>query len=68
MDPANPPDRAGEVRIAVLASGSGTNLQALLDDDYVGRRIALVAADRADAYALERAHARSVEAVILDPD
>lgn len=67
MDPANPPDRAAEVRIAVLASGSGTNLQALLDDDYVGRRIALVAADRADAYALERARARSVEAVILDP-
>ena len=67
MDPANPPDRAAEVRIAVLASGSGTNLQALLDDDYVGRRIALVAADRADAYALERARARSVEAVNLDP-
>jgi phosphoribosylglycinamide formyltransferase-1 len=64
--PANPP-APDEVRIAVLASGSGTNLQALLDDGYAGPRIALVVSDVADAFALERARARDVEAVFLDP-
>lgn len=54
-------------RVAVLASGSGTNLQALLDDPVVGGRVALVVSDRADAGALERARARGVEAAHLDP-
>jgi phosphoribosylglycinamide formyltransferase-1 len=56
-----------EARLAVLASGEGTNLQALLDDPVVGRWVALVASDRKDARALERAHAAGVEAVHLDP-
>jgi phosphoribosylglycinamide formyltransferase-1 len=56
-----------EARLAVLASGEGTNLQALLDDPVVGRWVALVASDREDARALERAHAAGVEAVHLDP-
>lgn len=55
------------VRLAVLASGSGTNLQALLDDPVVGSWVVLVASDRADARAIERARARGVEAVFLDP-
>ena len=46
------------VRLAVFASGSGTNLQALLDrlptHDVV--RVALVVSDRSDAGALTRAH------------
>ena len=67
VDPANPPDAAGEVRVAVLASGSGTNVQALLDDAFAGPRIALVASDRRDAHALERARTRGVPAVFLDP-
>src|SRR6266511_537081 len=54
-------------RIAVLASGTGTNLQALLDDPFAGRRIALVVSDRAGAVALERARSRGVPAVFLDP-
>ncbi|HEX9762233.1 MAG TPA: phosphoribosylglycinamide formyltransferase, partial [Acidimicrobiia bacterium] len=41
--------------IAVLASGSGTNLQALIDNPEVGPRIVLVVSDRADAGALGRA-------------
>lgn len=53
--------------MAVLASGAGSNLQALLDDPNVGPRIALVVSDRADAVALERARARGVEALHLDP-
>ncbi len=56
-----------EVRLAVLASGGGTNLQALLDDPVVGRWVALVVSDRGDARALDRARDRGVEAVFLDP-
>jgi phosphoribosylglycinamide formyltransferase-1 len=56
-----------QARVGVLASGAGTNLQALLDDDVAGPWIALVVSDREDAGALERARARDVEAVFLDP-
>jgi phosphoribosylglycinamide formyltransferase 1 len=55
------------VSVAVLASGSGTNLQALLEDDVVGPRISVVVSDRADAGALARAARHGVEAVHLDP-
>ncbi len=55
-------------RVAVLASGSGTNLQALLDDQTVGPWVVLAISDRPDARALERARARSVEAVHVGPD
>jgi phosphoribosylglycinamide formyltransferase-1 len=52
------------VRLAVLASGGGSNLQALLDrfayDDTA--RIALVVSDVADAGALERGRAAGVRA------
>jgi phosphoribosylglycinamide formyltransferase-1 len=54
-------------RVAVLASGAGTNLQALLDDPVVGSWVALVISDRSDAKALERARARAVEAVHIHP-
>jgi phosphoribosylglycinamide formyltransferase-1 len=54
-------------RVAVLASGAGTNLQALLDDPIVGSWVVLVIGDRAEAGATKRARARSVEAVHVDP-
>jgi formyltetrahydrofolate-dependent phosphoribosylglycinamide formyltransferase len=60
-------------RVAVLASGGGSNLQALLDHhDALGaaRRsdVALVVSNRADAGALDRARARRVGAAVLaDP-
>jgi phosphoribosylglycinamide formyltransferase-1 len=54
-------------RIAVLVSGSGTNLQALLDHPVCGPRIALVLSDRPHAGALARAEARGVEAAVLEP-
>lgn len=49
-------------RIAVFASGSGTNLQALLDhfDGSTVADIALVVSDRADAGALDRARGAGV--------
>ncbi len=55
-------------RVAVLASGAGTNLQALLDDPVVGPWVVLAISDRAGARALDRARARSIEAVHVDPD
>lgn len=54
-------------RLAVLASGEGTNLQALLEDEVVGPRVALVVSDRERARALDRARDREVPAVFLDP-
>ena len=54
-------------RIAVLVSGNGTNLQALLDDPFCGPRISLVLADRPGIRALERAEARDVETLVIDP-
>jgi phosphoribosylglycinamide formyltransferase 1 len=53
--------------VAVLASGTGSNLQALLDDPAVGPAIRLVVSDRADAGALDRARGGGVEAIHLDP-
>ena len=57
------------VRVAVLASGGGTNLQALLDA-LTGSlaRVALVLSDRPDAGALERGRRAGVAAAALrDP-
>jgi phosphoribosylglycinamide formyltransferase-1 len=54
-------------RVAVLASGAGTNLQALLDDSVVGACIVIVGSDRQDAPALDRARARGVAAEFVDP-
>ncbi len=58
------------LRIAVLVSGSGSNLQALLDAQQSGLlrsgRIALVISDNPGAYALERAKAAGVQTMALD--
>jgi phosphoribosylglycinamide formyltransferase 1 len=56
-----------DARVAVLASGTGTNLQALLDDPIVGPHVVLVVSDREDAEALKRAADRGVTGVFLDP-
>lgn len=55
-------------RLAVLASGGGSNLQALIDASERGEipaKIALVITDR-PAYALERARAHGIEAVCME--
>lgn len=54
-------------RVAVLASGEGTNLQALLDDPVVGPWIVLVLSDRSSARALDRARDHGVDAEHVDP-
>ena len=56
--------------LAVLASGQGTNFEALARAaarDELGGRIAVLAADRADAPALMRARRLGIEALHLDP-
>lgn len=56
-------------RIAVLVSGGGTNLQALIDAQETGvlhsGKIALVVSNAAGAYALERAKKASIPGVTL---
>jgi phosphoribosylglycinamide formyltransferase 1 len=54
-------------RVAVLASGQGTNLQALLDDPVVRPWVALVLSDRDSAVALARAEANGVPFVVVAP-
>ena len=58
-------------RIAVLVSGGGTNLQALLDAQRDGKmphgEIVLVVSSRAGAYALTRAENAGVAARVLSP-
>ena len=53
-------------RIAVLASGVGSNLQALIDDQYCGQRIALVVSDRPQAHALDRARDAGIETAVVE--
>lgn len=53
------------INIAVLASGSGTNLQALIDAPDLGGDIELVLSDRSDAIALERARAAGIPTTVL---
>lgn len=57
-------------RLAVLASGAGTNLQALVDAIAAGELDATIAgvfSDKAKAVALDRARAAGVPAVALSP-
>ncbi len=55
-------------RIAVLISGGGTNLQALIDaqgNTLVSGRIALVVSNNAGAYGLERAKNAGIETAVV---
>ena len=56
-------------RIAVMVSGGGTNLQALLDAAAAGRiphgEFALVIASNPSAYALERAKKAGIESTVV---
>lgn len=54
------------VRVAVLASGSGSNLQALLDADLRPAEITLVVCNVPGAGALDRAKAAGVEHLLID--
>lgn len=55
--------------IVVLVSGGGTNLQALIDaekrGEIKGGKITCVISSKADAYAIERAKAADIQAVVM---
>ena len=56
------------LRIGVLASGGGTNLQAILDAidrKELDAEVVLVVSGRKSAYALERARSRGIDAVFV---
>ena len=58
-----------KIDIAVLASGSGTNLEAIagaIEDGEVPARISLVLSDNPGAYALERAGARGIPTKVIE--
>ena len=58
------------LKIGVLVSGRGTNLQALIDAQEkgeLGAQIAIVISDRKDAMALDRARNHRVPAAFIDP-
>jgi phosphoribosylglycinamide formyltransferase 1 len=59
--------KGGPVRVAVLVSGGGTNLQALLDalHDSPIARVAQVISNRPDAGALDRARQAAVPTTVL---
>ena len=65
-----PADVSERVRIAVLVSGGGTNLQALIDACQAGiitsGKIALVISSNKNAFALERAEKAGIRAEIAD--
>jgi phosphoribosylglycinamide formyltransferase-1 len=58
-----------KLRLGVLISGSGSNLQALIDaiesKELPGVEIALVVSNNIDAYGLERAHKHSLQSMYL---
>ena len=58
-----------KVKVAVLVSGGGTNLQAILDAQKTGvlksGKVALVLSNKKDAYALERAENAGVKTAVV---
>ncbi|MEE8044377.1 MAG: phosphoribosylglycinamide formyltransferase [Thermodesulfobacteriota bacterium] len=54
------------MRVAVFASGSGTNLQAIIDADIQTIEIAVVFTNNPDAYAIERAKKHNIQVEIID--
>jgi phosphoribosylglycinamide formyltransferase-1 len=58
-----------KTKIAILVSGRGSNLQAIIDNienGSVNAEIVVVISDQADAYALERARKHKIPAVHVD--
>ena len=57
--------------IAVLISGGGTNLQAIIDNtknNYINGKIKIVISNREDAYGLTRAKNAGIKAVVIKDD
>jgi phosphoribosylglycinamide formyltransferase-1 len=69
---SQPHESGDTIKILVLVSGNGSNLQALIDAERYGRlgkgRISLVISDRKGAYALIRAGSAGIRALTETPD
>jgi len=58
------------LKVGVLASGRGSNLQAIMDASREGKipaEVVVVISDQGDAYALERARSAGITAVVVEP-
>jgi phosphoribosylglycinamide formyltransferase 1 len=58
-------------RLAVLVSGNGSNLQALIDATRTGElkaELVAVVSNRSDAHGLERARREGIPAIVVSPD
>ncbi|MCX7831479.1 MAG: phosphoribosylglycinamide formyltransferase [Actinobacteria bacterium] len=58
------------MRLCVLASGSGTNLQAIIDaceKGFISANVVKVISNKKDAYALERARQKGIPSKFIDP-
>jgi len=56
--------------IGVIASGRGSNFQAIIDNiesGYINAKISLLITDKVDAYAIERANKHNIESLFLSP-
>jgi phosphoribosylglycinamide formyltransferase 1 len=63
------PTDSANINIAVLASGSGTNLEAIaqaIDEGGIPARVAVVISDNPGAFALERAARRHIPAKVIE--
>src|SRR3989304_134198 len=59
-------NRAKRLRVGVLASGSGTNLQAILDrisSEELDADVVVVISNNSESFALERARKAGIEAI-----
>ncbi len=57
------------IKIGVLASGGGTNLQSIIDacqSNYIPGKVVVVISNRKDAYALERAKNHKIDALFIN--
>lgn len=60
----------GRLRLGVLASGRGSNLQAIINASETGQidaMVVVVISDVAEAYALERARTHGIDTAVVDP-
>jgi len=58
------------MRFAVMISGRGSNLQALIDSckkGYIKSELALVISSKADAFGVKRAQTAGIKTIIVDP-
>ncbi|MFN3966962.1 MAG: phosphoribosylglycinamide formyltransferase [Endomicrobiia bacterium] len=58
------------IKIGILVSGGGTNLQAIIDScesGYIPGKVVIVISNKKDAYALERAKKHNIPALFINP-